>query len=354
MAGAKDIVAVSIPFTAGVVVAALWRPGVESCFKWALACSLCSGLLFAVSCRRRKASAAIYALYFFIGVSFFLTSCLPGAAPGREMPFRLERLCSLIESTGYRHRETGALVEAPITGRKQGLSPEIAGWFRASGASHILALSGLHLGVIYAIVSRVLVVFGNGRVTLWARSILTTAFSGAYAMMTGARPSIMRAFLFISLGELSRLAYGRKKRPVAVLCAALMLQLAVNPQTINSPGFQLSYLAMLGIFIIYPRLKDFHPAGGRLDLVGRIWNSAALSISCQIFTAPLVWWRFGTFPTYFLLTNLLALPLTEALMAISVLTLCLHAAGICPEALKTLNDCTAGALLDCLRVISTM
>ena len=81
---------------------------------------------------------------------------------------------------------------------------------------------------------------------------------------------------------------------------------------------------------------------------------AALSISCQVFTAPLAWLRFHSFPTYFLLTNLLALPLTGALMGTSLLTLGLEAIGLCPPLLLTATDFLARLLLWILTVISSM
>ena len=356
MAGAEDIVAISIPFTTGVVVAAFLPSGEESYFLAALSCSVCLGILLAVVCLRRTARPELFLLYFLTGFLFYCSSAITGTpdyAAGNAAN-RMDRLCSLIESVGYRHRETSALVEALITGRRGGLSPEIREWFRKSGASHILALSGLHLGVIYALVSKVLGIFGNGRKVTVARSLTIIVLSGAYARATGASPSIVRAFLFITLGELSGLMYGRKKKPVRILCAALMLQLAASPRIIESVGFQLSYLAMFGIFLLFPYLKNFHPVTGRFDPVGRIWNSAAMSVSCQVFTAPVVWWHFGTFPEYFILTNLIALPLTEFLVAVSVVAIALHSAGICPEILKDINDRAAQILIRCLHVISTL
>lgn len=77
-----------------------------------------------------------------------------------------------------------------------------------------------------------------------------------------------------------------------------------------------------------------------------------LSISCQAFTAPIVWHYFRTFPKYFILTNLLALPLTSAVMVLSVTTIALSFLGICPGLLTVLNDHAVQALVFCLKVIS--
>ena len=174
--------------------------------------------------------------------------------------------------------------------------------------------------------------------------------------MTGATPSIIRAFLFITINETARLL-GRKREPVRVLLAALTVQLALKPDVISSVGFQLSYMAMAGIFLLYPTLERIYPApsGSRLSRFNpfrKIWNAAMLSISCQIFTGPIAWHYFHTFPKYFILTNLIALPLTSAIMTLSVATIALSFFGICPEPLVILNDHAMQALVFCLEIIS--
>lgn len=88
--------------------------------------------------------------------------------------------------------------------------------------------------------------------------------------------------------------------------------------------------------------------------MGRIWNIAALSISCQAFTAPVVWYHFGTFPQYFMLTNLLAIPLTTITMVTSVAAVALSAIGICPDFLLTANEAAVTALRFTLETISTL
>ena len=135
---------------------------------------------------------------------------------------------------------------------------------------------------------------------------------------------------------------------------ALVLQLAFSPSAIRSVGFQLSYAAMLGIFLIHPWLSSFYPsAGKRPDPVRKIWEAASLSLSCQVTTAPIVWICFRSFPVYFLITNLIAIPLTTLLVGTSVALLLLSFAGICPDAAVRLTEGLADALLGALRVIAS-
>lgn len=267
-------------------------------------------------------------------------------------------LRATIDAIPYPSETTGPLVKALLTGDKSDLPKEITGIFRDSGASHILALSGLHLGVLYLLLTRLTSPLGNSPKARKSRCSLIIVAALFYSIMTGATPSIIRAFLFITINETARLL-GRKREPVRVLLAALTVQLALKPDVISSVGFQLSYMAMAGIFLLYPTLERIYPApsGSRLSRFNpfrKIWNAAMLSISCQIFTGPIAWHYFHTFPKYFILTNLVALPLTSAIMTLSVATIALSFFGICPEPLVILNDHAMQALVFCLEIISGM
>ena len=332
--------------------------------------------------RSRAEGVLLAATFFFLGMM-----CAGGAAAGAIgaatgdgtaggwlgslAEAALSRLQKVIDGVEWGRRGTAGLLRALLSGDRGGLDPAVRAAFRAAGASHILALSGLHLGIIYAIIARTLGLLGHSPAAMRLRAVLTILTCGFYTLMTGAGPSLVRAFLFICLNEILRLSPGRSRNPLNILCTALTLQLVLNPLIIRSLGFQLSYLAMTGIFVVYPRLKSWYPgtpalqsspadalrnlAGTAADKTARlIWNSAALSISCQLLTAPVVWLHFGTFPQYFLLTNLLAMPLTTALMVSAVTTVTLSAAGLCPDVLVRLTDIITGALTSSLEIIASL
>ncbi len=272
-----------------------------------------------------------------------------------------ERLQEAIDKIPFKSPETGALIKALLTGERSSLPREMAEAFRDSGASHILALSGLHLGIIYGVISRILGIFGNDIAVRRIRSALLVAACGFYTLATGAGPSITRAFLFILLGEIARMT-GRVHSMQHTLMAALLLQLTISPMSIRSIGFQLSYAAIAGIAFIYPWLKDFWPSdktssqtGSRLVRgVKWIWSSLALSISCQITTAPLVYIYFGTFPQHFMLTNLIALPLTGILIPSALIALVMSHWGYCPIFLTTITEFLVQVMTGTLHIISTM
>lgn len=333
----KDIVAISIPFSAGVAMAAA-MPSWGSSHYWAAAvCCIASAALATAFCRKGGHSGTGTAMFMAAGMmSYFSASISTSAGAGGNALAEkaLELLTSLIESSGFGDGGTCGLVKALLTGQREDLGRETVETFRAAGASHILALSGLHLGVIYGMLGKATFWAGHGRVASICRTVLTICAAGIYVMATGASPSVVRAFLFIGINELARLLPGRKRKPMAVFCTALMIQLMANPLIIRSAGFQLSYLAMLGIYTLFPVMDGWYPSGLRLDPVRRIWSAAALTIACQIFTAPVAWYHFHTFPKYFLLTNLVALPLSEMLIICSVLAITASAAGINPAALS--------------------
>lgn len=350
----KDIVAISIPFSAGVITAALLPPGSDALWTVAGGSSLAAAVLLRVACGRGPRTGAILALFYCLGLFCFASRAVAGPAPGAFRRFAERPLGGLLEAidgAGFPHGSTAALLKALLAGRREGLDRASMEAFRAAGASHILALSGLHLGILCGILQKGLAWTGRSRTAGVLRSTAAIAFSAGYLGMTGASPSLVRAFLFILLGELSRLLPGRRRRPMNIFCAALTLQLAVSPAVVRSLGFQLSYLAMLGIHLVFPRLDAWYPKSVRWDPLRRIWSTAALTLACQAFTAPLVWLRFRSFPKYFLLTNLVALPLTEAFIFCSLPAVLWPA---CPQGIKNLADGIGQSLLAFLGTVATI
>ncbi len=299
-------------------------------------------------------------------------SVFQGSLPAEALASMSGKFKDLIDSVPYRDSDSAAIIKALISGDRSDVAPHIRDAFRDSGASHILALSGMHLGIIYAILLKMFSVFGNTPAARKARSLSIIAISAWYTAVTGAASSLVRALLFITLSETARLA-GRETRPMNIFFVALTIQLALSPGNITSAGFQLSYLAMAGIYILYPKMKSWFPGpdsgtmrvqgpnqeqapvpSGRRGPMKRLWDAAALTIACQAFTAPAAWLHFGTFPEYFIITNLLAVPLSNFIMITSVGVIALSALGICPSFLIDLDCFCIGLLKDILVTISEL
>lgn len=393
MVEARDIMGISVPFAAGVAMGVVLCPflsgGLPIITDSILLILICSTTLLVrfdklsdrsgkrlvslsnqprlgrlmrlgrLSGRRIFFAGIFIVTGIFCSLNYHIASGIPeyeSGFIGSAAANAVGTLQNVIDNIPYPSETSGPLVKALLTGDKSDLTKEITGIFRDSGASHILALSGLHLGVLYILLARLTAPLGNSPWIRRLRYSLIIVAALFYSIMTGATPSIIRAFLFITINETARLL-GRKREPVRVLLAALTVQLALKPDVISSVGFQLSYMAMAGIFLLYPTMERIYPApsGSRLSRFNpfrKIWNAAMLSISCQIFTGPLAWYYFHTFPKYFILTNLVALPLTSAIMTLSVATIALSFLGICPEPLVILNDHAMQALVFCLEIIS--
>ena len=244
-----------------------------------------------------------------------------------------------------------ALIKALVTGDQSDVPPPVKAAFRDSGASHILALSGMHLAIIYLILTKMLSVLGQSGKADITRFAIITGSTLFYSVMTGSSPSIIRAFLFILLRETAVLS-GRKARPVNILCFALTVQCAINPEVVTSASFQLSYLAMCGIYFLYPTLRDIYPAN--VPVLKKVWDSAAMSIACQAFTGPLAWVLFGSAPVYFIITNLIAVPLTSALMPVALAAVFLDSFGMCPGFLAGGIDLCCMAVIRSLEIICSL
>lgn len=307
--------------------------------------------------------AQLFATLFFAGAlcasRAALTALSGGGHPitegatGEALAALGEKFKTLLESLPLKSEEDNALLKALLLGDRSALSRETVSAFRESGASHILALSGLHLGVIYGVVSRLGRVLGNSIAAGKLRAALTILTTGAYTVMTGAGPSISRAFLFILVRETGVLL-GRRTDLRTTLAGSFILQLCIDATALKEISFQLSYLALAGIAYIFPFLRDLYPQGtSHFPRPLRfIWNSAALSISCQMTTGPLAWHCFGTFPQYFLLTNLIAIPLTGLLIPAALLLAALSAPGFCPSVLADAVSALCAVLRGSLNVIA--
>lgn len=393
MGEAKDTAGIALFFMAGTAVGEWLVSGpvppehrhilASASMMLFASAAIAAGLTKAAGPRRTVSVLSLFALAGLLcrvsvsihgGISVF-----QGSLPAEALASMSGKFKDLIDSVPYRDSDSAAIIKALISGDRSDVAPHIRDAFRDSGASHILALSGMHLGIIYAILLKMFSVFGNTPAARKARSLSIIAISAWYTAVTGAASSLVRALLFITLSETARLA-GRETRPMNIFFVALTIQLAVSPGNITSAGFQLSYLAMAGIYILYPKMKSWFPgpdsgtmwipeanqgqtAGSnrqtpalnrRRGPMKRLWDAAALTIACQAFTAPAAWLHFGTFPEYFIITNLLAVPLSNFIMITSVGVIALSALGICPSFLIDLDCFCIGLLKDILVTISEL
>lgn len=195
-----------------------------------------------------------------------------------------------------------AVVAAMTLGDRRLLPQTLRDDYAVSGAAHVLALSGLHLGIIYAVLTLLL---GGGRRWRWLSQSTVLAAIWTYTVLVGLPASAVRAATMLSVYGLC-VAVGRQRASVNALALAALVMLAANPLTLWDVGFQMSFMAVLAIVAYAPALLRLLPLQN--PIVRWLWGLTAVSLAAQLGTAPLVAYYFGRFSSYFLLTNLIAIP----------------------------------------------
>lgn len=194
-----------------------------------------------------------------------------------------------------------AVIAAMTLGDKHALSRYTKDVYSVTGASHVLALSGLHLGIIYAMLT---LLFGRWR-RAWLTQALTLVAVWTYVVVVGMGASVVRSALMLTIYSLAVVAR-RDRAQVNSLSFAALCLLAVNPLCLWDIGFQMSFLSVLAILIYYRPVYDALRLRGKLAKA--LWGMTVVSLSAQVGAAPLVAYYFGRFPCYFLLVNFVVVP----------------------------------------------
>ena len=220
--------------------------------------------------------------------------------------------------------QEGAVVEAMTIGVKENLSKETKEHFAHAGVSHILALSGFHIGIIYTILQFVFL----SRIVSYrwrmASHILTIIFLWLYAFIAGMSPSLVRAVTMCTLLIIASL-HTHQLLSLNALALSALTMLLINPLFLLHVGFQMSYLSMLGIYIIGIRLCNIYQSYTFIDRF--IWCTICISLACTIFTMPIVTYTFHTIPTLSIFSNIIITSLTYLLIP----SVILWAIFLCPD-----------------------
>lgn len=212
--------------------------------------------------------------------------------------------------------DEGAIIEAMTIGYKAELPKRIKEQFARAGVSHILALSGFHVGIIYIILQLVFL----SRIVLyrwqWITQILTILMLWAYAFLAGMSPSLVRAVIMCTIFTISKL-HTYKLLSLRALVIAAIIMFLIQPLLIFHVGFQLSYLSMLGIYLIGIPLCKLYTGYTFIDRT--VWSTIIITLTCTLFTLPIVAYNFGQIPVLSIITNLIFLPLVYILFILMFL-----------------------------------
>ncbi|MFM7667453.1 MAG: ComEC/Rec2 family competence protein [Bacteroidota bacterium] len=193
-----------------------------------------------------------------------------------------------------------AIAQALILGDKSLLDTETKNAFTNTGAMHILAVSGMHVGLILYLF---LAIFGFFPRLLSKKqaTIAIVIFLWIYAFITGLSASVLRAVLMFTVLALSQIS-SKQHDSINTLFFSAFVLLLINPLYVLDIGFQLSYLAMIGIFLFYPKVEKLLEV--KTFILKELWQGTALGFAAQLMTTGISLFYFHQFPNYFVLSNL--------------------------------------------------
>ncbi|MCB9363412.1 MAG: ComEC/Rec2 family competence protein [Flavobacteriales bacterium] len=214
------------------------------------------------------------------------------------------KLISILEENGLQGNELG-VASALVLGYKNNIDAQLKNAYSGAGAMHILAVSGLHVGIIFMVFNYVLQFLDKIKYGFILKAIIILLLMWTYAFITGLSPSVLRASTMFSFVVLAK-TIKRNSNFFNTLAASAFVLLIYNPLYIMDVGFQLSYIAVIGIVIIQPWLSNFYIPKNKI--VTYFWDLTTVSVAAQIATFPLGLYYFHQFPNYFFISNLIVIP----------------------------------------------
>jgi competence protein ComEC len=208
-------------------------------------------------------------------------------------------------------REAQGVAEALLIGYKVDLDADLVEAYTKTGIIHIIAISGLHLGLLYWLLVKLMGLLPGIRRWRWVRLTLLLSGLWCFSLLTGASASVLRSALMFSViaaGE----CIGRRSSIYNSMAASAVGLLAFDPYILLDLGFQLSYLAVLGIVLLHPMLNRLFYF--RQRWLRYLWTMCSISISAQLLTTPICLYHFHQFPLSFLIANLVAVPASSGIL----------------------------------------
>ncbi|MFT6815197.1 MAG: competence protein ComEC [Sphingobacteriales bacterium] len=263
----------------------------------------------------------------------------------------LQNKLSTILSKYVNEPKEFGVASALVLGDKKFIDDETQTVYGNVGAMHVLAVSGLHVGFVFLILSQVFFFLNYSSKTKILKVIIVLLGIWFYALITGLSPSVCRAatmFSFFALGD----AFNKQSNTYNLLAASAFLLLLINPFLLFEVGFQLSYLAVLGIITLQPPIANFWKPNN--IILDKIWQLTAVSIAAQIATFPLGLYYFHQFPTYFLLANLVVIPVAMISLFTGIALLVFSPIEVIATLLGKILSFVLGALKNSLQLLENL
>ncbi|SFD79562.1 ComEC/Rec2-related protein [Thermophagus xiamenensis] len=231
----------------------------------------------------------------------------------RSLTYRIRnRIIEIYKAAGIQGRQL-QLLSALTLGMRYLLDDEVKEWFIRAGVIHVLAVSGLHVGIVFLMFKFIADWFlpKNN----WARLILVIAGLWFYAFLTGGAPSVFRAVIMLSLVQVGNFL-GRRTNIYNLLSLSAFIILIIQPNSIFHVGFWLSHLAVAGIATFYPLFRKLYSPYN--ILIRPVCDLMSVSLSAQLGTLALSLHIFKAFPCWFLLSGFLILPVVGPVLFLSM------------------------------------
>ena len=207
------------------------------------------------------------------------------------------------------------IAEALLIGYTSDLDRDLVKAYSNTGVVHIIAISGMHLGLIYILLGWIFCRMPAIKKSKILQLVLMLTSLWLFAILTGAAASVIRSavmFTFIAIGK----AVSKKSSIFNSMAASAFVMLCYNPYFLWDVGFQLSYLAVIGIIIFQATIYNWIYFKNKI--ANEVWKLMAISLAAQVFTFPICIYYFHQFPNYFLLTNIIAVPLSSAILFMEI------------------------------------
>lgn len=207
------------------------------------------------------------------------------------------------------------LAEAMLIGYREDLDKELLNTYVNTGVVHVIAISGMHLGLIFMLIDLgIKRIFGKNRAAL-AGILITIPLLWTFAILTGSSASVNRSALMFSVMILGRII-SKRNTSLNALCASAFILLLYKPDLITDLGFQLSYAAVGSILLFERFINQLIYLKNKIALY--VWNMISITIAAQVLTTPLVIMHFHRFPTLFLFSNLVAVPISSLILVLEI------------------------------------
>jgi competence protein ComEC len=217
-------------------------------------------------------------------------------------------------------KEELGLVEALVIGFKEDLDKELVQSYSATGTVHVIAISGLHLGLIFWVINALLEMLPHHKLMKYPKLLLTLTALWGFALLAGGGPSVLRSALMFTCILIGKTMH-RHSSSLNSICVAGFMLLLYNPYWLWDTGFQLSFAAVVSIICYQQSIYAFFEI--RNKWMDKIWSATSVTLAAQILTLPFCIYYFHQFPVYFLLTNLVAVPLSSLVLLGALLLLAL-------------------------------